>query len=182
MSSKVPNGILANQFWIDAKAYVEAADILIKSAAPSISTPIYFLLGHALELTLKAYLLAKGENADYFFEIKHDLVKAHARASQLGLQVKGEHATALIERLSDFHNVFIFRYPVLTKDEHRLVLRGHLVKASEILDFVASLCTQVHGIVLFARIDAANAGEFVVETWHMGFPEERESNEEKPSE
>ena len=179
MNSKVPNGILANQFWIDAKAYVEAAEILIKSATPSISQPIYFLLGHALELTLKAYLLAKDVSPDYLFEIKHDLIKAHARASQLGLQVKGEHAAALIERLSDFHNAFIFRYPVLTKDERRLVLRGHLVEASEILDFVASICAQAHGTVLFARIDAANAGEFPVETWHMGFPEECDPNQEK---
>jgi hypothetical protein len=169
MSSTVPNGILANQFWIDAKAYIDASKILIDHAP--LSQPVYFLLSHALELTLKSYLLAKGMHPDELTSLGHNLLKAHARAAELGLQVRGEHTLALIERLSDFHNNLIFRYPVLTKDERRLVLRGHLVRAEEIYEIVAAISGQIHGTVLRARLHAANAGEFLIETWHMGFPE-----------
>jgi hypothetical protein len=48
------------------------------------------------------------------------------------------------------------------------------VKADEIYEIVAAICAQVHGTVLRARIDAASAGEFLIETWHMGFPEQSE--------
>jgi HEPN domain-containing protein len=176
MTGIVPNGILANEFWIDAKAYLQAAEILINSGSGNVNPPTYFTLGHALELALKAYLLAKDKdiNPDDLLDIGHDLAEAHKRASKCGLQVKGEYTVALIERLSDFHIKYIFRYPYLTRDERRLVLRGHLVRAEEIFDVVASICAQIHATVIFARIDAANAGEFLIETWHMGFPEDDE--------
>jgi hypothetical protein len=182
MTGIAPRGILASQFWIDAKAYVQAAETLINSSTQNINQPVYFMLSHALELTLKAYLLARGADEADLIKIGHNLKDAHEEAAKRGLKVKGEHTVALIERLSEFHNAFIFRYPILTKDERRLVVRGHLVKATEVLEIVASICTQVHGTALFARIDAADAGEFWVETWHMGFPAEGEPDPEKPNE
>lgn len=171
--SSVPNGILANQFWHDASAYVQAAEILIGSETPRIQQPIYFMLSHSLELALKAYLLAKGEPESGFRVLGHDLARAHARAAELGLKVQGENTVALIERLSEFHDTHFFRYPLLTKDERRLVLRGHLIRAADILAIVKSVCAQVQGPTMFARFEAAaHGGEVRVETWHMGLPAE----------
>jgi hypothetical protein len=168
MSNTVPNGILANQFWAEAKAFLDAAKVLIDAGSSSAAT--YFLLCHALELTIKSYLLAKDTPLDTVVRLRHNFVEAHTRAQELGLNIEGEHADALIQRLSEFHNQMIFRYPVLTRDEGRLVLRGHLVRTDELHEFVDSVCKKVLGPVLIARIDASSAGEFPIETWHMGLP------------
>ncbi|MGX1417004.1 hypothetical protein AB7M43_007096 [Bradyrhizobium elkanii] len=60
MNNRVPLGILANQFWHEAVAYLRAADTLIRDeSAVDTIPPTYFLMSHGLELMLKAYLLSR---------------------------------------------------------------------------------------------------------------------------
>jgi hypothetical protein len=89
MTSIVPRGILANQFWIDAKAYVQAAEVLISSSTPNINQPLYFLLSHALELTLKAYLLARGADEADLIKIGHNLKRCSRGGSEARAQGQG---------------------------------------------------------------------------------------------
>lgn len=54
-----------------------------------ISAPRYYLLGHAIELSLKAFLLAKGVSLEELRSMKlfgHDLEKCLQRADSLGLK------------------------------------------------------------------------------------------------
>lgn len=170
--SEVPNGIVANQFWAEAKAFADAAKVLID--ADSSSAPTYFLLCHALELSFKSYLLAKCVSLNTVIQLRHNLVNAYSETQKFGLRIEGEQTDALISRLSEFHNQMIFRYPIITKEDGSLVLRGHLVRADELHQFVASVCQQVLGPVLMARIAASSTGEFPIETWHMGLPKPEE--------
>ncbi|MET4761225.1 HEPN domain-containing protein [Bradyrhizobium ottawaense] len=170
MNGTVPNGILANQFWGEANAFADAARALI-SADNSFYAPTYFLLCHALELALKSYLLANDVPLAEVIKLGHDLTRAYAKAHQLGMRVPGEHVDVLIDRLSEFHQRMIFRYPVITKDEGRLILRGHLIRPEEIQELVVSICRIVRTSVFAARLHAAKFGNFPIETWHMGLPE-----------
>jgi hypothetical protein len=119
---------------------------------------------------LKAYIMARGGSYEEVVNVGHDLQKAHARAVALGLEVEGDHTQILIQRLSEFHHAFIFRYPVLKKDDGHLILRGALVYPAEVLKIIEVIFSRVSGPVIMARLDAARGGPFPVETWHMGAP------------
>jgi len=144
-----------------------SVDILIRDASPDVDQPAYFLMSHALELTLKAYILARGGSYDEVVSLRHNIQKARARAEALGLRIEDDHRV-LIERLSEFHDAFIFRYPVVKKDH--LILRGALVYPAEVLKIIESIFLRVNGPVIMARLDAAGEGSFPIETWHMGRP------------
>jgi hypothetical protein len=49
------------------------------------SSPQYYLACHSIELILKAFILIKGGTEDEVREIRHDLLKAWERATELGL-------------------------------------------------------------------------------------------------
>ena len=68
-------------FASDAEAYIGAARQLqdFKSFGPR-----YFLFCHALELLLKAQILATGGDQAELLKIRHDLEKAFNRAVELG--------------------------------------------------------------------------------------------------
>jgi hypothetical protein len=51
---------LSNQFLCEARQYLNAADILIRDDSADANPPAYFLMCHALELLLKAYVMARG--------------------------------------------------------------------------------------------------------------------------
>jgi hypothetical protein len=170
MNNPIPLGILGNQFLSDARAYITAADILIRDGSPHVNQPAYFLMSHALELMLKAYILARGVSYDQVVSLGHNLQKALDKAEALGLRVEGDHTRVLIDRLSEFHDAFIFRYPVVKKDDGHLILRGALVYPAEVLKVIETIFLRVNGPVIMARLDAARAGSFPIETWHMGPP------------
>jgi hypothetical protein len=170
MNNPVPLGILSTQFASEARAYLAAADILIRDGSADINQATYFLMSHALELTLKAYMLARRVSYDEVVGLGHNLQKAYTRAADLGLPVEDGHRV-LIERLSEFHDAFVFRYPVVKKDDGHLILRGALVYPSEVLKIIETIFTRINGPVIMARLDAAKDGSFPVETWHMGAPE-----------
>jgi hypothetical protein len=167
MNNPIPLDILSNQFLIDACAYFNAADILIRDPSPDVNQPAYFLMSHALELMLKAYILASGGTYDEVVSLGHNIQKAHARAEALGLRIEDDHRV-LIEGLSEFHDAFIFRYPVV-KHGH-LILRGALVYPEEVLKIIEGIFLRVNGPATMARLRAAKDGSFPVETWHMGRP------------
>jgi hypothetical protein len=171
MNNPIPLGLFSHQFLIDARAYLVAADILIRDeASRDVHQPIYFLMSHALELMLKAYILARGVSYDEVVSLGHNIQKAHARAETLGLRVEGDQTRILIEKLSEFHDAFIFRYPVVKKDDGHLILRGALVFPAEVLKIIESIFLRVNGPVIMARLHAAGEGSFPIETWHMGRP------------
>jgi hypothetical protein len=165
---KVPLGVFSMQLWTDAQAYLRVAEILVHDNSSGIDAPTYFLLSHGLELTLKAYLVARGDvgNAE-LRDLSHDIERVHKKAVALGLQLKNKHAVPLIRILSDFHKDFVFRYPVIN-DDGSLVVRGTLVRAIDALATIEDICKQIHGTVLSARLEAAKEGEYPIETWHMG--------------
>lgn len=76
--------------WRFAEEYYRAAQAVERVATSDmdIAAPRYYLLGHALELSLKAFLLAKGIPAAELRNMKlfgHDLEKALVRSDELGL-------------------------------------------------------------------------------------------------
>lgn len=81
MNNRVPLGILANQFWHEAVAYLRAADTLIRDeSAMDTIPPTYFLMSHGLELMLKAYLLSRDIPYADVFKLQHRIQEAYERA------------------------------------------------------------------------------------------------------
>jgi hypothetical protein len=169
MNKPIPQGVLSVQFWNEAKAYLLAAETLIEKSQAR-ATPTYFLLSHALELTLKAYLAAHGVGAKELKDIGHNIKNAYKKAVSLGLQVDIENVETLVDLMSDFHMNFVFRYPIINK-EGALILLGTLVKADDILKIVTQICRLIEPSAIHARLVAASeGGKYPIEEWHMGKP------------
>jgi hypothetical protein len=95
----------------DAKAYLRAAQ-LIESADPDLpSSPTYFLLCHAIEIVLKAYILAAGGTEKELRpqKVRHHLDELRNRAVALGYS-PSEKTTAVIDMLAPYHANHSFRY------------------------------------------------------------------------
>jgi hypothetical protein len=102
------NAMLADGYIKDAASYSDAAKQLehfTKKPAPR-----YFLYCHAIELSLKAYILASGGNEAEVRKIKHDLGKAFSRASELGYRPSLDGTKEVIENLDPYHQDYSFRY------------------------------------------------------------------------
>jgi hypothetical protein len=52
---------LALAFWFRSKEFLEAANLIAEAAGGRVSLPAYYLWGHSIELSLKAFLI--GRNA-----------------------------------------------------------------------------------------------------------------------
>jgi hypothetical protein len=166
MTEKIPLGILSLSLWNEAKAYILAAETLVRESQTDL--PTYFLLSHALELTIKAYLVAHGVEAQELIDIGHDVQQAYDKAVALGFQIENQHAPALVRAISKFHKAFVFRYPVINKDGDLVVIRT-LVKAEDVLEIVTAIWRRVEGEAIRARLLAAKGGgQYPVEEWHMG--------------
>jgi hypothetical protein len=99
---------LAHRYLGDAVSYVSAARKLDESEGEF--SPKYFLLCHALELALKAYILATGGTEKDTKKIKHDLELAWGTAIKNGLVSKNPDLSKLIERVALAHSDYSFRY------------------------------------------------------------------------
>lgn len=83
--------ITALGFWRYADEFLRAATVVEASAKRhfDILPPRYYLLGHSIELALKAFLLAKGVTPTELrlkqYNMAHNLEKALVRAEGLGL-------------------------------------------------------------------------------------------------
>lgn len=90
--------------------FLEAARVLQATPPVRVSywSPTYYLLGHAAELLLKAFLYKHGLSIRELKKINHDLVKLASRARALGLPEK-VHLTQ-IGYLADTYKEKSFEY------------------------------------------------------------------------
>jgi hypothetical protein len=99
--------LLAVGFIDDARAYVNAAEQLVDFDNVG---PRYFLFCHALELALKAYILASGGNQKELQAIRHDLMKGYDRALALGYKPADTRTAEIVAWLNPYHRDHMFRY------------------------------------------------------------------------
>jgi hypothetical protein len=99
---------LAHQYLGDAVSYVSAAKLLDESDGHF--SPKYFLLCHALELALKAFILATGGTEKDTRKIKHNLQRAWVISIKNGLVSKNPDLPKIIERVTPAHLDYSFRY------------------------------------------------------------------------
>ncbi|WP_315703904.1 MULTISPECIES: hypothetical protein [unclassified Bradyrhizobium] len=67
----------------DAKQMLKAAELLHKSGEWTVTLPTYYLLGHAMEVVLKAFLLAGGEELERLKKrYGHDIAKAAKKVAE----------------------------------------------------------------------------------------------------
>jgi hypothetical protein len=114
-SRTTPRGL-----WTDGEGMLDAAEVLVKQQAKSGSwqmrlfMPTYFLLGHGIEVTLKAVLLENGSSLEELKEdIKHNLERAAHRVVNLNIDpLSGlvESKTALVQRLNRYYSAKVFEY------------------------------------------------------------------------
>jgi hypothetical protein len=99
---------LAHNYLSDAEAYLAAARRSDEDAGEF--SPKYFLFCHAIELALKAYILAKGGTERETKKIRHDLIAAWSRAVDLGFQPTNADLHRIVQRVAPPHADYSFRY------------------------------------------------------------------------
>ena len=108
------------RLWRDGLDMFDAAVVLIERAKKSnkeemrLLFPTYYLLGHGIEVTLKAVLRENGSSLDELKNvIRHDLNKAAQRVVKLKLdQLSGfvENHITLVQRLNQYYSAKVFEY------------------------------------------------------------------------
>jgi hypothetical protein len=93
----------------EAGRYAAAADALAERSELDLTHPCYFLRCHAIELALKATLLATGSSLAEVENYNHDLVRTFEEATKRGLTASEETAQT-IQQLSGLHRRHQFRY------------------------------------------------------------------------
>lgn len=98
-------------FEADARDYMVAAeDLRIDDERSTyLVAPTYFLRSHAIELLLKACLLANGWTLKRCETLGHQLSKAMNEAEAMGLVLSNE-TKSVVRTLSPRHEDFTFRY------------------------------------------------------------------------
>jgi hypothetical protein len=110
-TSKPPTPIeLARGFLTDAESYLLAAQKLEQSLEGPPSSAEYYLACHSIELMLKAFILINGGTEDEVRKIRHDLLKAWERATELGLCPKDKRIGEVVTMLAPYHLDHGFRY------------------------------------------------------------------------
>src|SRR6476620_10380125 len=94
---------LARGFLTDAEAYLLAAQKLEQSLEGPPSSAEYYLACHSIELMLKAFILINGGTEDEVRKIRHDLLKAWERATELGLCPKDKRIGEVVTMLAPYH-------------------------------------------------------------------------------
>jgi hypothetical protein len=80
---------------------LSCGETVIASGRPD--APTYFMPSHSLELGLNAYLVAKaGIEYEAMLDLGHNIKKAYDWAVNAGLDANIEHASSLVQLLSDF--------------------------------------------------------------------------------
>ena len=98
-------------FKADARDYMIAAENLrTDEHSIYLVAPTYFLRSHAIELLLKAFLLANGWTVKQCWEkLGHQLGKAMHEAEAVGL-VLSDETKSVVRTLSPRHEDYTFRY------------------------------------------------------------------------
>jgi HEPN domain-containing protein len=112
---------------------------------PSISWPRYFLLCHAIELALKAYLAKLGATPEHLkYEFGHKLDELLTEAVEKGLHLTPETQQRIMA-LAEAHRKFWHRYP---RDDGKIevfTIEQFIPAAHELLNAVSM---EVHGAPL----------------------------------
>ncbi len=129
----------ADQTFLAAKVLMASDDRKVRR---KVRRPIYYLLGHAIELALKSYLLANGETLDFVRkEIGHDLEKA---ASLVWWKDTGEVSVLLDSYKPDIKQLNkIYQAKHL---EYRVTGSKRYPKASDLCDFLERMLPLIERI------------------------------------
>lgn len=120
--------------WTDANEMLIAARHLTSVKSLEFSQPLYFLLGHSLELSFKSYVRAKGASLSCLRSIGHDLCLGLEWAQTSGIDELvqiSEKDTALIQLMNVYYKAKEFEYRVT----------GHkkLPRAEDLIDLLSRI-------------------------------------------
>jgi hypothetical protein len=73
--------------WTDARDMLAAARLVSTDSRLSISNPVFYLAGHGIEETFKAFLRTRGQSLKELRNIGHDLEHALGAAASHGFEV-----------------------------------------------------------------------------------------------
>ncbi len=104
------NEHMAVRFAHDAETFTNAAKSLSDFRTFG---PRYYLFCHAIELTLKSYILASGGDQSELRKLGHNLVKVFKRAKKLGFTPAEKDLKLFVDWLNPYHRDHEFRYPKL---------------------------------------------------------------------
>jgi hypothetical protein len=95
-----------------AREYILAARKLHDCDPDGLSGPQYFLIAHAIELLLKAQILAAGGTTRELMkhDVRHSLDALFKRACDLGFAPSDPRVTVIVEMLATYHAGHQFRY------------------------------------------------------------------------
>lgn len=71
--------------WTDAREMFDAAELITANPKLALSSAAFYMAGHGLEVSFKAYLRSKGHSLAALRAIGHDIEKAAHEASMHGL-------------------------------------------------------------------------------------------------
>jgi hypothetical protein len=124
----------------DTKGFLKAGQML--ASQPTLSLPLYFVLSHAIELILKAYLASQGATEKQLrSKVGHRLLRAYSRAQKKGFTPSDARIPEIIRWISPYHESYFFRY--------RGTAHGHmqLPAPKDFADVVSALVRQIEPIV-----------------------------------
>ena len=85
--------------WNYARNFYFAANNLREQNNRTISAPVYYLYGHAIELVLKSILIFEGNSENDIKIIGHNLLKAWEHASSYDLSLQQSESTELTQTI-----------------------------------------------------------------------------------
>ena len=136
-------------FHVRAAEFLEVAN-LARARNTRFSPVAAFLYYRAIELTLKAYLLARGDGLEHLAALRHDLIalltEAHARGIDAVLVLSSDELQLLRDGTPDYRD-HTLAYPELMT-----MLMGFTGQPD--LDALAALARRIHNAVEQGCLDA----------------------------
>lgn len=143
--------------WRFANEYCRAAEMVEVGARTELdlSAPRYYLLGHSIELSLKAFLLAKGVPLSELRSMKlmgHDLEKALIRADNLGF-------SQIVELSDEERGSILLLNQTYQPKEHEYITTGYVVwpKTFDLFSALKTILPAIKPICLEATLQEKNA-------------------------
>lgn len=102
------------QYLAYAEAYTEAARLLVEGVEhiDVVRIPFFYLVGHAMELMLKAVLSRQGRDEERLMMMGHGIKRCYTHAIRGGAdRLEDEDLVAFVEALDQPHAMQAFRYP-----------------------------------------------------------------------
>jgi len=124
-------------FWELAQQYHQAYRTLPPQPYP-IYWPPYLLLGHAVEMALKAFLLSRGIPLARIKTGGHDLKRLRKMAAAKGLELTDATARMIDKPIAHMHGNLLARYP-----DYAGAMRNGVIVISECEAAVDELMRQV---------------------------------------